>query len=95
MMNIFVFLIVMAAVAVLAWNFIPAFREFVRGKSTVLEGIGVAALASADVAVQAFQVESTFWSSVIPDYAWHYVTIGLAIWMIFKRVITTSPVGEK
>jgi hypothetical protein len=94
-MNIIAILLVLAAIAVLAWNFIPSLREALRGWTTVLEGILATSLVAADVAVQAFQSESTFWSSVIPEGSWAYVSIGLAIWMIFKRVVTSSAIGDK
>lgn len=94
-MNFFIIALVLVAAAVLAWNFIPAVREKMRGWSTVIEAVSAASFVAADAAVQAFQMESEFWSSVVPEGAWQYVSIGLALWFIFKRAITSTGLGEK
>lgn len=94
-MNILLILTIVALALVIAWQVIPSFREFLRGKTTLFEGAIAASLTAADVAIRQFQMESEFWSTVVPEGAWQYVTIGLALWMIFKRVVTDTGVWEK
>lgn len=89
-MNILLILTIVAVALIVAWQLVPSFREYVRGKSTIFEGVIAVAFTSADVAIQQFQLESEFWSTVVPDGAWQYVTIALAMWMIFKRVVTNT-----
>lgn len=91
-MNLFFVLLALAGVAVLVWNFVPSVREKMRGLTTTMEGIIVAVAPFVGNAFDAFQ--DTDWKSFIPADKWPYIVAALAGWFIFKRVVTTTPVGS-
>lgn len=91
-MNLFLIFLVLAAGLVLAWNFIPAFRERMRGLTTVAEGAIAAVTPFVGELIDAFQ--DTDWKGFIPNGYWPYILAGLAGWFIFKRLVTRTPVGK-
>ena len=89
---IFICVVVLAVIAVLAWNCIPGIRERLRGWTTMAEAALAAGLPLIGNTIDAF--EQTDWKAYIPETAWPHIIAGLACWFIFKRVVTTTPVGE-
>ena len=89
---VFVCLTIVALIAVLAWNFVPGIRERLRGWTTLAEAALAAGLPFAGNAIDAF--EQTDWKTYIPENAWPYIIAGLAGWFVYKRVVTSTPVGE-
>lgn len=85
-------LVVVAALAVLSWNFVPGIRERLRGWTTMAEAALAAGLPFIGNAIDAFEL--TDWKAYISENAWPYIIAGLACWFIFKRVVTSTPVGE-
>jgi len=83
---------IMLALFVL-WTFVPAVRDKMRSWSTVIEGVIVAMFPILGNVIDSF--EQTNWKSYVPEHMWQYIVIALAAWFIFKRLITTGPVGKK
>ncbi len=91
-MNLFIIVLFIAGAGILAWNFIPAIRERLRGLTTVLDGAVVVAMPLIGEAIDVFQ--STSWREIIPSQYWPWVLSALGLWMIYKRIKTHTPVGE-
>ena len=89
---IFICLVAAVLVAVVAWNFVPSMRERLRGWTTLVEATLAAGLPFIGNAIDAFEL--TDWKAYIPESAWPFIIAGLACWFIFKRVVTSTPVGE-
>lgn len=92
MNNLAVFIVIAACALVLAWNFVPAFREKMRGWSTIAEStLGVILYyfgMFSDALTEAQQ------SGYIPANWVQYVPFVLFAWIILKRLQTKSPIGD-
>lgn len=93
-LGLFIFLVIVVFGATIAvWNFVPSFRDKMRGYSTVAEGgiaffIGVFGQISG--AIQDAQT-----AGYIPPQLLTYVPFVILAWFIVKRFATTTPVGVK
>jgi hypothetical protein len=84
---LFIGLFVIAAVA---WHFIPAIKERVKGWTTILEGIGGTALYYFGAISDAVQEAQK--AGYIPSQWLGYVPYILMAWVLVKRLTTTEPV---
>jgi hypothetical protein len=86
--------IIIAILAVIVlWNVIPAFREKLRGYSTVVEGIIGFIMIAPGYLADALQEATAV--GMVPDGADNYISAYVFIWIIIKRFITETPVGKK
>lgn len=86
-------IIVVAVIAALAWNFIPAVREKMRGLSTVIETIGALSLTASGVIGEAiFDLKA---QGMIPANIEIYVPWIIAAYFIAKRFQTKTAIGQK
>ena len=92
MNNIAILIVIAACALVLAWNFIPSFRERMRGWSTIVEStLGVILYyfgLFSDALTEAQQ------SGYIPENWVQYVPFVLLAWIVLKRFQTTTPLGD-
>lgn len=94
------FLIAVFFAAALAWNFVPAAREKMRGYSTMVEGLGAALIGYASYAADWYgalveSLEGSPYREYLPDNLATYVPLAIVIWAVIKRIQTTSPLGKK
>lgn len=90
---IFVILAVIVAALIIAWNTVPSFREKMKGWSTVLEAVLATAVywygQVSDALVEAQH------AGYLPSQWVGYLPYVIMVWMILKRLQTTTPVGSK
>lgn len=93
MTALFIFVVALAVIAVLAWNFYPPFREKLKGWSTIIEAILGGGIYYFGVATDALQEAQK--AGYIPSQWLGYLPYVFFAWMILKRVTTSTPVGKK
>lgn len=85
--------IVVFGTAIALWNFVPAFRDKMKGYSTVAEGIimlVIGAFGKISGAIQDAQA-----AGYIPPQLLAYVPFVILAWFVVKRFATTTPVGTR
>jgi hypothetical protein len=90
---LFVCTIVVLAIVVALWTFLPAFRDRMKGYSTVAEGfigIGLGLFGQFAGAIQDAQA-----AGYIPPALVTYVPFIICLWFILKRFGTDTAVGQK
>ena len=90
---LFVCLIVVFVAVAILWNLIPSWRNFMKGYSTLAEGaFGIFMSIFGEVAggIQDAQV-----AGYIPPQIATYIPFAVFLYIILKRVVTTTPVGQK
>ena len=93
LMTLYVVALIVACVAILAWNFVPSWREKLQGWSTIAEGvIGVVLYYFAQFAGAIQDAQS---AGYIPSNVAQYVPFILLAWVVIKRFQTSGPVGVK
>lgn len=90
-MNIALLTLLIFAIMMVAWNFVPAFRLWLRGKSTILETVIGTALYYTGVIGEAFQ--QLVADGYVPEDWKSYVPFVIAAYYIAKRIQTKDPVG--
>lgn len=91
--NLILILILLAIWGVLlAWNFYPPLRKFVRGKSTVIETIYVTTVAYLEMIHGV--ITDLEQQGYIPEGWQVYLPLILASWVVIKRIQTTTPFGR-
>lgn len=89
---IFTALVIVACVAVIIWNAVPAVRERMRGYTTIVEGaIGTLGFVLAQAVGVVHDAQA---SGVLPPNWQQYVPFLLLAWIIYKRVTTRTPPGQ-
>lgn len=90
---VFVLICLAALAVIIVWNFVPRVREKLRGWTTVLEGVLAAGVywfgQISDGLREAQQ------AGYLPSGWVQYIPYVLLVWMILKRLTTTSPAGKK
>lgn len=92
MLAIFLFLVIVLAIAVLVWNFVPAVREKLRGWTTILEAVLTTAVTIFGQVTGALQDAQH--AGYLPTQLAGYVPYVLLAWMVYKRVTTSTPPGS-
>jgi uncharacterized membrane protein len=90
-MNLMILILALVCAAVIAWNLIPAFREKLRGWTTILEAAIGTAMTYFGVFSEAIQEAQV--SGYIPENWTSYVPFILFAWVLLKRFQTRTPVG--
>lgn len=75
----------------LAWNFIPSFREKLRGYSTILETTGIGALYYMGILTDA--ANQLVKDGLIPADYQKFTPLIVFVYLVVKRWQTTTPVG--
>jgi hypothetical protein len=88
-----IWILLIACGLILAWNFIPTFRNRMKGLSTIIEGIVGTVMYYFGVFGEAIQDMSD--SGYIPDNWQQYVPFVILGWIVLKRFQTTGTVGNK
>lgn len=91
--GIFVILIVLTVVAVIAWNFVPGIKQKLSGWTTLLEG-GLSVLYMVFGAVTG-AIQDAQAAGFLPPWLVQYGPWIIIVWLLFKRIRTTEPVGVK
>ncbi len=78
-------------VLVLAWNFIPAFREKMRGYSTIMETLAGASLYYSGILAEA--ANQLVADGILPADYKHWTPAIVFAYLVIKRMQTTTPVG--
>lgn len=88
-------ILIIALGLVLAWNFIPAAREKMRGWSTILEGLMATVFTYFGNFAEAIQEAERF--GYLPENVNVERTVPLILfaWLVLKRFQTSTPVGKK
>jgi len=89
----YVVFIVLVAIPVILWNFVPSIRAKTRGWSTMLEatlGGVIYALGQATDGLKELQS-----AGYLPGWLVAYLPYVFIAWVIAKRLQTKTPVGKK
>lgn len=90
---LFILAVVIFGIVVALWNFVPSWRDKMRGYSTVVEGvitIAVGIFGQVSGAIQDAQA-----AGYIPPNLAAYVPFVLLAWFVVQRLRTQEPVGPK
>lgn len=90
---IFILLVVVTVIAFAVWNFVPSIREKLKSWSTVIEGTWMAFLGIFGQITDGLREAQA--AGYIPTQWLGYLPYVLLAWMILKRFMTSTPVGQK
>lgn len=89
-MNYATIIVSLILILVIAWNVFPKFRSQMKGTSTIIEGVLGAGLTYFGLFAQA--LDEAQGKGLIPEDYITYVPIVLCVWIIVKRIQTSTPV---
>lgn len=92
-------LILVLGTAIILWNTVPTWREYMRGYSTWVEAAATAVVGYGAWAVDWYgsvveSIQETEYAEYVPENIAAYIPIAILIWMAIKRKQTTTPVGK-
>ena len=83
-------IVILIAVAAIAWNVYPPLRKFMRSKSTLIESVLVGALLYGDILQEGYRELQKL--GILPAGAEKYWPYLMLAYFIVKRIQTTTPV---
>ena len=93
LITLYVATLIVACVAILAWNFLPTWRAKMQGWSTIAESVIGAVLYYFGQFAGAIQDAQQ--SGFLPPQLLEVVPFILLAWVFIKRIQTKTPVGTK
>jgi hypothetical protein len=91
--TVFVIFTIIAAGAVLVWNFYPPAREYMRGLTTLADALLGGVWFAFNLVVQV--ITEAKGAGAIPAEWMQYVPFILLAWMVYKRLVTKTPVADR
>ena len=88
-----IYFVLAVILVVVAWNVVPAFRDRLRGWSTVAEGVLGTIMTYFGIFGDALEEANA--AGYIPDNWTMYVPFLLLGWVVIKRFQTSTAVGSK
>lgn len=92
-MLLFLLAVIVFGIVVALWNFVPSWRDKMRGYSTVAEGVITIVLGIFGQVSGAIQDAQN--AGYLPPQLATYVPFVLLAWFIVQRLRTQEPVGPK
>lgn len=90
---IFIIIAVLGIAAILVWTFVPAVHERFKTYTTVLEAGG--ALLYTIMGDLTGGIQDAVTAGYVPSWIIGYLPVIFFAWFLYKRLITTTPVGTK
>lgn len=100
MVLFFTILFIVLFSAIILWNTVPSWREYMRGYSTWVEAAATAIVGYGAWAVDWYgtvieSIQETEYADYVPENLAAYVPIAILIWMAIKRKQTKTPAGQR